>query len=434
MAHTISVEHSSYITEHMEIFSQNRIGQYSKFLDKNYIPATYYHISEVLSTCDVGTGNVSDIIGKNSPFRYNKIENFPLYNVPEFKPNIDYDPATGIDIEMDISDITILPNTIKPRENDLILIKLPNSVEMLFRINTIRYNTIQSNDFYMVDCDIYKIGEPNGSDTKMPIEDILQNQVVDTFYTVFDNIGTDDKCFIRASDADFIKQLAALIIDLRNIYKENYYNRDANAFICNQNVMCNTKPAYYDMYVSKFIADSNIFWDEYADKTIVLVNQCTLPDSFDRMYRRTLLNAVLCKSAKYLDPFIYSWRSELTTRYSAFSVYGVEVECPNLMSTGKVQAHNLPQIEDGAVIPYYKCELCVDIKTGEYHDCNDYNIFEKLIFNYINDNTLTVDHDEVSSAALEVSVQNYMELPMVIYILMKSYDNYFRKLDEDLVR
>lgn len=435
MARITSVEHSTYISEQMEIFSQNRIGQYSKFLDKNFIPVTYYHMSEVYSLKDVGTGNVSDIVGHNSPIRYNKILNFPVYNLPELKPNIDYDPSTGFDIEMDISDIAILPSTIKPQVNDLMLVELPNSVAVLFRVNNIRYNTIQSNDFYMVDCDVYKIGDPKDVQTKVTIEEKVDKQVVGTFYTVFDNIGTDDKCFIRHEDVDKIKQLAALILDLRNIYKENYYNRDVNAFIYGQAADCQIDvPYYYDMYLAKFIADSGVFYDEYADETIVLVNQVMLPQNFDKMFRRTLFNAVLSKSSKYLDPYIYMWRMNLTKRYSAFDVYGIDAESPSLVSTGKVQEPNLPQIEDGAVVPYSNCALCNDIKTGEYHECNDYTLYEALIYNYISGNTLTIDHVEISDEAIEDNFNNYMMVPMIIYILMKSYDGYFRKLDEDLVQ
>lgn len=418
----------------MEIFSRNRIGQYSKYLERNPIFATYYHASEVFSTRDTGTGNVSDIVGKNSPFRYNKILNFPLYNFPEFKPNLDYDPSTGIDIEMDISDITILPNTIKPRENDLILILLPNSVQMLFRVNNIRYNTIQSNDFYQVDCDIYKLGGPDNEFSGLTIEQIVDKQVTEIYYTIFDNIGTDDKCFIRDTDRDKIKQLAALIIDLRNIYKENYYHKVTNTFLCDRNISCEIHPYYYDHYVEKFITDSNIFYDPYSTGNIVLTPQVILPNNFERQFRRTLLYAVLSKSNKYLDPYMYSYNSDLVLRFSSFMVFDVEVESPNLVSTGKVQAPNRPQIMDGVVTPYFNCALMTDIKTGDYHGNNDYTVFEKMIFDYIKGNTLTIDHEEVSNEALSDNLTNYMHLPMVIYILMKTYDGYFQKLDEDMVK
>ena len=44
MARIQSVEKSKFINQNIDIYSQNKIGQYSKFLDKNPIFVTYYHI------------------------------------------------------------------------------------------------------------------------------------------------------------------------------------------------------------------------------------------------------------------------------------------------------------------------------------------------------------------------------------------------------
>ena len=145
MAQILSVEKPQYINQVIDIYAKNKVGQYSKFLDKAPIYVTYYHINEAMSRADVGTGNIESELGIRSPIRFNKIKNFPIYNLPELKPDIEYD-ENGYDIELDCNDLVILPNTIKPRPGDYFIVSLPGMKEYLFRVTNFRYNTIQSNE------------------------------------------------------------------------------------------------------------------------------------------------------------------------------------------------------------------------------------------------------------------------------------------------
>ena len=120
MAQLISVEKSKYINQNIDIYSKNKIGQYSKFLNKNPVFITYYHINKQMSRTDVGTGGIESELGTNSPIRFNKILNFPIYNLPSLTPDIVFD-ETGYDIELDLTDITILPNTVKPTPGDYLI-------------------------------------------------------------------------------------------------------------------------------------------------------------------------------------------------------------------------------------------------------------------------------------------------------------------------
>jgi hypothetical protein len=50
---------------------------------------TWYNMNDSLSTADNGTGSVDAIIGKDSPFRYNKIEKLPTYNIMKDLQNLE---------------------------------------------------------------------------------------------------------------------------------------------------------------------------------------------------------------------------------------------------------------------------------------------------------------------------------------------------------
>ena len=193
MARIQSVEKSKFINQNIDIYSQNKIGQYSKFLDKNPIFVTYYHICNTLTRTDVGTGGIEVELGPRSPIKFNKILQFPLYNIPEIKPDIVWD-ETGYDIEMDLSDITVLPNTIKPTPGDYFLLDFPGIKQYPFRVNSFRYTTIQSNDFYMLSADLRHSGDNCCNE--------IEKLVVESYHCVFENIGTQDNCFIKLDDED----------------------------------------------------------------------------------------------------------------------------------------------------------------------------------------------------------------------------------------
>ena len=184
MAKIINVEKSQYLTQNIETFTQNKVGQYSKFLDKNPIFITYLAINSVQSRSDVGTGGVESDVGPKSPIRYNQINGLPAFNIPDLRPGINFD-ENGYDLELDLTDITLLPNTIKPKSGDYIIIAIPNSIEIAFRVHAFEHNTIQSNDFYMFSADLKFTGSPGEK-----LIERFKPQIVETYETIFENIGT----------------------------------------------------------------------------------------------------------------------------------------------------------------------------------------------------------------------------------------------------
>ena len=109
MAKIINIEKSKYLNENIGIYASNKVGQYSKFLDKNPIFVTWLHVNSARSRSDVGTGGVNSDVGAHSPIRFNQINNLPTYNIPELKPNTEYG-ENGYDVDLEISDGYLLPS------------------------------------------------------------------------------------------------------------------------------------------------------------------------------------------------------------------------------------------------------------------------------------------------------------------------------------
>jgi hypothetical protein len=329
MARYISVEKSEFINKNIEIYTQNKLGQYGKFLEKNHIFVTYYSINKQQTRADVGTGGIHAELGASSPLRFNKILNFPIYNLPELRPDLTFD-ETGMDIELDLTGIVILPNTVRPSPSDYLLLKIPGANEFLFRINNVEHNTIQSNDFYTVNLDIKDIGED--------LEAIrLKGQIVEEYQTVYENIGTQDKCFVRTTDIDKINTLVKTIDEIKDFYMNVFYNNECNSLVLYENFPCECMNStwLYDPYLENFVNKSNIYYVENIEKSIVFTRNDIVPNNFDYIFSRTLWYAILNRNLDYLSPYLYTFQSSIIKTLSPFKLYRYQVNSAKLYLSNK---------------------------------------------------------------------------------------------------
>lgn len=314
----INVEKNEYLTENIDRFTSNKVNQYSKFLDKNPLFITYLSINDNLTRNDVGTGGIESDVGPTSPVRFNQINGLPAFNIPELKPEVIFDER-GYDVELDINDVAVPPNTVKPKVGDYLIITIPNSIQVVFRVNEFRYNTIQSNDFYLFNADLKYAGTEDQLERFKP-------QIVEVYETIFDNIGTQDKCFIRSDELEKVKSLSSLIKEVMDLYKVNFFDSLTGTFVSKDNTE-NVEPSaneswYYDKYVTRFIMDSEIYFDQNNVETVAL-SQEDIAEQSDKWYRRTLYYAVLKKNSALLGRFPYAYQVGIQKRISVFVIYEI---------------------------------------------------------------------------------------------------------------
>lgn len=435
MAQIVNVESSSYYREQQQIYAKNRIGQFSKFLNKNPVFVTYYAINQAQSTAECGTGVIDEEIGPKSPLRFNKIKNLPVYNMPELKPDIDIDDA-GYDINLDINDLTFLPSTVRPRPADYLKIEMYGVRPLLFRVNTYRHNTIQSNDFYMADLDIRDI--KNG-DIDSYIDQI-EHQVVETYNCHFENIGTNNKVLISEEEDAELDDIAELSDKLKSFYLSNFYHQETDSFVLyssadNQDVW------YYDVYLAKFINESKIFEDPGDDNTLVLPYNDLIPLNFDYQFTRTLWYSVLQKSSDYLNRYNYYYRRPIQKRASPFILEGYPCDGCALQIMNKYvypqeeipfsknpHNHCINQRQSGVFLSeYFSIKLAESIQENKLQ--NDLDYIETLAYTYITKgiNNVSINKKKILEYAFTVDIHSYMYMPIIIYILSKKSNSILSK-------
>lgn len=347
MGELIKVEQSAYTNDIVDSYASNKVGQYSKYLNLTPTFVTYLAVNQIHSRADTGTGTVMSETGYNSPLRFNKIIGLPVYNMPILSPDIIYD-ETGADLELDLSDITLLPNTVKPTVPDYMHVVTPDGTEVLFRVNRFKYNTIQSNEFVTIDLELKGVGK-----------DLLSRfdgQIIKTYYTVFDNIGTEDKCFIEEENIQGLNTLVDGIEECIDLYQNMYWNPQVGAYLLPSQT--DTNRVIYDAFLTHFINNLDLF-PHNSSKITTMPYMDFNPHGSELKYRRSLLYAVETQSSKFLYDKMYYYLGVISNPASPLRVYHYDAYSVKLVMLEK----NEPMKSD--LIPYYDYLVIRGILNGD---------------------------------------------------------------------
>ena len=200
---------------------ENRLNsQISRFLDKSPVFVTYFHINVNETTVDGGFKDIEDIVGNRSPLKFQKIENFPIYGLEPVVLSIQ-DNDQGLDTEYS-GECVILPNTIKPLQNDIFMINLVKG-SFLFRVTEVQYDNIRPDNYYKISYRFEWL-----DDDKV---DELNEQVQEKYSCILQNIGTENNCIIKEEYLERIQNIDDMYDDMVSTYKTIFYNERYNCFL-----------------------------------------------------------------------------------------------------------------------------------------------------------------------------------------------------------
>ena len=200
---------------------ENRLNsQISRFLDKSPVFVTYFHINVNETTVDGGFKDIEDIVGNRSPLKFQKIENFPIYGLEPVVLSIQ-DNDQGLDTEYS-GECVILPNTIKPLQNDIFMI---NHVKgsFLFRVTEVQYDNIRPDNYYKISYRFEWLDDDKVNE--------LNEQVQEKYSCILQNIGTENNCIIKEEYLERIQNIDDMYDDMVSTYKTIFYNERYNCFL-----------------------------------------------------------------------------------------------------------------------------------------------------------------------------------------------------------
>ena len=272
----------------------------------------WWNMNDSLSTADNGTETADAIIGKDSPFRYNKIENLPVYNVMKDLQNLEMvmDDNGMMDTSVEIEPV-ILPNTIIPGPYDYFEYRFSNGRNVFFRANDVKRVTAKSNGFYKVPMHLVDM---DSKDYPTGIEEITVNE----FTVRLDNVGTNEKCIVSNKVFDDIVELEKITQNVLSDYIDTFFIRRYNSFVLRG---FNDKFTLYDPYITRFILNHNLltYYDEIIQPFVMVQDE-----HFRSEYNKTFFRALELRDMDRISPILLELASFTKKNTNPFDYYGEE--------------------------------------------------------------------------------------------------------------
>lgn len=267
-------------------FRKRRASQFIKFLDKDVDFVTYFSINKVESTYALENNNVDSYIGSDSPVRYNKINNLPVYGIAQINDSNGFDDENGGLTNDDFTgEMILLPNIIEPSEGDAFILNIFNE-NRLFIVNAVSQTILKSKPHYVLS---YHIVPPEYLDK-------IVKQVSSEFNAIFDNIGTEDKVIISNNDYDLRENYKDIYKEFYDYYINSFFKEKLTLFeitLTDHQLVKDKEVHYIDKFLLKFMFDNRIIVLDELLRDNLLLDYNNLFDSNDfKTYKNSLYWAI----------------------------------------------------------------------------------------------------------------------------------------------
>ena len=381
---------------------ENRLNsQITRFIDKTPVFVTYYHINVNETTVDDGFRDIESIIGNRSPLRFQKIENFPMYGLDPVILSIQ-DSDQGLDTDYS-GDCVILPNTIKPLQNDFFIIKHVNE-SFIFRITEIQYDSIRPDNFYKVSFRFEWLDDDK-------VEE-MNNQVQEKYTCILQNIGSENNCIIEEEYKNQLDAIDELYNDMVNTYKTIFYNERYNCFLGE----ADNGYKIYDPFQVMFVNKHNLLNRE-GDYSTILLTEAFNDNKRQIKYERSIYRFFERRDIKHVTNFPYM---RIPSSYKKDSVF-------YRWSDNSVQIVDIP---NGKEIYYMEemlpKELIMSFKMNGPQESKYINLMQKFVRKEeitIYDIPLDLNEELLS---LDANEEVFFFTPILLYIVKTIVNDFLR--------
>lgn len=394
------------LVEDVSFQFENRIkSPASRFIDTTPVFVTYYHLAVDESTVDEGFLDINNTVGKKSPLRFNKIENFPLYGINPIVLNLQ-DDDQGLDSSYE-DDAIILPGTIKPITNSYFTIPTLKDA-YVFKVTNIQYDSIMPDNYYKIDFKLEYIDALKMHE--------LDNQSIKEFNCILENIGTENTCILETATFEKIKKVEAMYHNIAEFYHGMFYNERHNVFLG----IDEEGRLLYDPYQTEFINKHRLFTEKNSITSMILTDQIEDPKRAIK-YAKSIYRYFELRDLRLLSNFTYQTRpgmSELTSSFYRWHDTNVDIidYCPRKVSAREI----LPEEFKLAI------KMNTEVETVYANFIKKYLRHEEI---KIEDIPLDLDEDLLY---LNNDLEVFFYTPLIMYIIYTIIDTEMRDMTKHI--
>jgi hypothetical protein len=398
-------------------FLHSRINKYT---GNGRTIVTYYNINDDKTTTSIGTGEIYQVLGVDSPLRFNKIERFPLLGFSPLSPEDSNASQTQVRNYALNGEAYVIPGTVQPKENDLFIVNHLN-MNHIFRVVQVNQDGLNIDGYYKIS---YSLHTTNPNEIEW-----ADKQTVKEFITDLQTIGGEDLTpVIGKEDYDHRSRLIQMVNDMIENYTARFYDGTHNCYLLHLNGR-----TLFDLCGNMFMAKWGVMIDDRSNGNVVLnPNKIRRPD-MDELYQRSPYKWIERDAPmRYLDTFKYRTVKGWEYPDSSFALYGTDVDImipglPWCHSTEceyyfPIEVMNVIESEyDNRTCNECDCKCCSKRETCcRHHKLKRFD-YVSLIHDFVHGKLTSIDKlslyigDQLFDNSLSQEV--YLWTPMIIYII-----------------
>lgn len=292
-------------------FLHSRINKYT---GSGRTIVTYFSCNDVQTSTSLGMGDAYQILGADSPLRYNRIENMILLGFSPLNPEEGNASTTQVRNYNLNGDAFIIPGTVMPRENDFFIV---NHLRMnhLMRVTQVMQDGLNTDGSYKISYSLFSTNE----------DDInhLKRQTVSEYVMDLQTIGGNDLTpIIGKEDYELRSRLISMTNDMIESYIAQFYDKIHNCFICHLDGV-----SLFDLCGNTFMGKHGIMIRDDSNGNIVLNNNKVNDPRIDMLYQKSPYKWIERDAPlRYLETFKYHTMKGYDYTDSSFARYGADVD------------------------------------------------------------------------------------------------------------
>lgn len=432
------IRNQNIINRQSENYVNMELSNAASVLQVPQIMTDYFSIDADQSTTISGFDNVDDYIGPESPVVYNHIENMPMSGIDNLVAQSQYDDELGFEEDLE-SEAVIFPNTIVPKPGDCFMVH-GTKIPALYVVTTLSPVTVRSNPFVEIQFKLFS------RDPEKIVQ--LKKQVKDDYVTTVTAIGMDKTLVIKKEAYFKIQDHIKNYLDIADMYKTLYYDRNRAAFIFDgiYDEKEDRKLMFVDMTLWRLMFDNGIIiYDDiityannnYKDHIDTIYTSC--PDIYvdDHPYKTSILYRLFTQDRKHqVDEYKFPQSYEPDPRVGKFQGkniiyferYGNVCDC-------NVMCMTCPEWDDE-----FMCRIknndpypVTDLNSGVCQGCNEFCDGKPVTpYNpYLRNAIISwYNGEEIDWEKLQLDDRKNCENYFLIPILLGAYKAYIKNLQK----
>ena len=286
----------------------------NKYTGNGRTLVTYYNIYDEDTTTSLGLETHYQLLGTDSPLRFDKIMNMILLGFSPLSPQDGNASTTQVRNYNLEGEAFVIPGTIMPKENDFFLV---NHLHMnhLFRVTQVTQDGLNTDGSYRI---AYKLFSTNPNEIAW-----VDKQLHAEYQMDLQTIGGEDLTpVIGKEDYELRSRLIKMIDDMVENYIARFYDTTHNCFLLHLNGQ-----TLFDMCGNYFMARNSIMIRDNANGNIVLNENKCRDDRLDDLYQKSPYKWIERDAPlRYLDTFKYHTMKGWSYVDSSFAMYGTDVD------------------------------------------------------------------------------------------------------------